>query len=90
MIYCTEPPGVCIQSIINLSVNENRVFLCSHSRNQRSKFSYLLLGQKGTNASLGFNILQRLPITRDLRHSKESDKVAFWWTSIKQKPLKLF
>ena len=34
--------------------------------------------------------LQRLPITRDLRHSKESDKVAFWWTSIKQKPLKLF
>ena len=34
--------------------------------------------------------LQRLPITRDLRHSKELDKVAFWWTSIKEKPLKLF
>ena len=34
--------------------------------------------------------LQQLPTTRDLRHSKESDKVAFWWTSIKEKPLKLF
>ena len=34
--------------------------------------------------------LQRLPMTRDLRHSKESDKVAFWWRSIKEKPLKLF
>ena len=34
--------------------------------------------------------LQRLPITRDLSPSKESDKVAFWWTSIKEKPLKLF
>ena len=34
--------------------------------------------------------LQRLPMTRDLRHSKESDKVVFWWTSIKEKPLKLF
>ena len=36
------------------------------------------------------HILQRLPITRDLSLSKESDKVAFWWTSIKEKPLKLF
>ena len=35
-------------------------------------------------------ILQRLPITCDLWHSKESDKVVFWWTSIKEKPLKLF
>ena len=35
-------------------------------------------------------ILQRLPITRDLSPSKESNKVAFWWTSIKEKPLKLF
>ena len=34
--------------------------------------------------------LQRLPITRDLRHSKELDEVAFWWTSIKEKWLKLF
>ena len=34
--------------------------------------------------------LQQLPITGDLRHSKESDKVAFWWTSIKEKSLKLF
>ena len=34
--------------------------------------------------------LQRLPITRDLSFSKDSDKVAFWWTSIKEKPLKLF
>ena len=34
--------------------------------------------------------LQRLPITRDLSPSKESDKVAFWWTSMKEKPLKLF
>ena len=34
--------------------------------------------------------LQRLPITRDLPSSKESDKVTFWWTSIKEKPLKLF
>ena len=36
------------------------------------------------------DVLQRLPITRDLPSSKESDKVAFWWTSIKGKPLKLF
>ena len=35
-------------------------------------------------------ILQRLPITRDLSPSKYSDEVAFWWTSIKEKPLKLF
>ena len=35
-------------------------------------------------------ILQRLPITRDLSPSKDSDKVAFWWTSIKEKSLKLF
>ena len=34
-------------------------------------------------------LLQRLPITRDLRHSKESDEVAFWCTSIKEKPLKV-
>ena len=39
---------------------------------------------------LGLTDLQRLPITRDLPSSKESDKVAFWWTSIKGKPLKLF
>ena len=38
----------------------------------------------------GCNRLQRLPITHDLSPSKESDKVAFWWTSIKEKPLKLF
>ena len=30
--------------------------------------------------------LQRLPITRDLSPSKDSDKAAFWWTSIKEKP----
>ena len=36
------------------------------------------------------NTLQRLPITRDLSPSKQSDKVAFWWTSIKEKPFKLF
>ena len=34
--------------------------------------------------------LQRLLITRDLSPSKDSDKAAFWWTSIKEKPLKLF
>ena len=34
--------------------------------------------------------LQRLPLTRDLSPSKESGKVAFWWTSIKEKPLELF
>ena len=34
--------------------------------------------------------LQRLPITRDLSPSKDSDKAAFWWTSIKEKPSKLF
>ena len=35
-------------------------------------------------------VLQRLPITRDLSPSKDSDKAAFWWTSIIEKPLKLF
>ena len=35
-------------------------------------------------------LLQRLPLTRDLSPSKESGKVAFWWTSIKEKPLELF
>ena len=35
-------------------------------------------------------VLQRLPLTRDLSPSKESGKVAFWWTSIKEKPLELF
>ena len=39
--------------------------------------------------SYGNQPLQRLPITRDLRHSKESDKFAFWWTSITEE-LKLF
>ena len=38
----------------------------------------------------GEETLQRLPITRDLSPSKDSDKAAFWWTSIKEKPLKLF
>ena len=36
------------------------------------------------------NALQRLPITRDLSPSKDSDKAALWWTSIIEKPLKLF
>ena len=35
-------------------------------------------------------ILQRLPMTRDLSPSKDSDKVAFLWMSIIEKPLKLF
>ena len=39
---------------------------------------------------LHMRALQRLPLTRDLSPSKESDKVAFWWTSIKEKPLELF
>ena len=34
--------------------------------------------------------LQQLPITCDLSPSKESNEVAFWWTSIKEKPLELF
>ena len=37
----------------------------------------------------GFHpLLRRLPITRDLSPSKDSDIVAFWWTSIREKPLK--
>ena len=28
--------------------------------------------------------LKRLPITRDLSPSKDSDKAAFWWTSIRK------
>ena len=35
-------------------------------------------------------MLQRLPLTRDLSPSKESGKVAFRWTSIKENPLELF
>ena len=35
-------------------------------------------------------VLQRLPITRDLLSSKELDIVTFWWTSKKEKPLELF
>ena len=34
--------------------------------------------------------LQQLHITRDPPSSKESDKVAFWLTSIKEKPLNYF
>ena len=34
-------------------------------------------------------MLQQLPITRDLSPSNESEKGGFWWTSIKEKPLKL-
>ena len=36
------------------------------------------------------NPLQRLPITRDPPPSKVANKVEFSWTSIKEKPLKLF
>ena len=39
---------------------------------------------------LGLTDLQQLPIIRDLLPSKDSDKAAFWWTSIIEKPLKLF
>ena len=50
--------------------------------------------QKGANFTIVFTILliglQRLPLTCDLSPSKESGKVAFWWTSIKEEPLELF
>ena len=44
---------------------------------------------QNTGEKFQSNTLQRLPITRDLSPSKESDKVAFWWTSIKGKPLEI-
>ena len=37
-----------------------------------------------------FCLLQRLPVTCNLPPSKHSDKAEFQWTSIKEKPLKLF
>ena len=46
------------------------------------------LGRKGNLGIL--QLLQRLPIACDLSPSKDSDKVAFLWTSIIEKPLKSF
>ena len=53
-------------------------------------FSLKLIRTSETTVILTACNLQRLPKTRDLSPSKDSDKAAFWWTSIIEKPLKLF